>query len=72
MDFQMILIGIGILIILLVIRYVIILVFSKAEDTVNNKTNEYKSKNGLPARKNYQIDTSKDVKIRSTVTHKIT
>ena len=44
MDLQMILIGIGILIILLVIRYIINIVFSKAEDAVNNKMNEHKSK----------------------------
>lgn len=44
MDLQMILIGIGILIILLVIRYIINIVFSKAEDAVNNKMNDHKSK----------------------------
>ena len=40
MDFQLLLIGIGIAVLLLVIRYV----FGKAEDAVNNKMNEHKSK----------------------------
>ena len=60
MDLQMILIGIGILIILLVIRYIINIVFSKAEDAVNNKMNDHKSKTGLLVRKNCQTATSKD------------
>ena len=44
MDFQLLLIGIGIAVLLLVIRYIIYYVFGKAEDAVNNKMNEHKSK----------------------------
>lgn len=46
MDFQLLLIGIGIgiAVLLLVIRYIIRYVFGKAEDAVNNKMNEHKSK----------------------------
>lgn len=43
-DLQMIFIGVGILVLLLVIRYIINYVFGKAEDAVNKKINEHKSK----------------------------
>ena len=43
-DLQMILICAGILVLLLVIRYIINYVFGKAEDAVNKKINEHKSK----------------------------
>lgn len=43
-DLLIILVSIGILILLLVIRYIINYVFGKAEDAVNKKINEYKSK----------------------------
>lgn len=46
-DLQTILIGVvsvGILVLLLVIRYIIYYVFGKAEDAVNKKINEHKSK----------------------------
>ena len=56
MDFQLLLIGIGIAVLLLVIRYIIHYVFGKAEDAVNNKSINQKS--SLPVRENCRTDTN--------------
>ena len=58
MDFQLLLIGIGIAVLLLVIRYIIRFVFGKAEDAVNNKMNDRKSKRQPSGTENYRTDTN--------------